>query len=180
MGNLWRLLSLSLSLFLFLAGCEIDHGLAPPSPEPPEELGSISGTITYVGSWPDSVEDVRVAVYAQYPPPNFFAISGFSDSLPIGVPVADYSVKVKPGVYEWVIVVLLKKGSWWGPESLLGAYYAPSDTTRPGVVTVDPGAAVTGIDIIADFSRLGVLPPEVEGILKKKWGRVHIFLTPGM
>ena len=47
---------LLLALLLIYTGC--DHGLEPPDALP---LGSIRGTVTYVGEWPpsDSLNDLR-------------------------------------------------------------------------------------------------------------------------
>jgi len=111
-----------------------------------------------------------VAVYAEYPPSNFYLIRGFSDPIPIGVSEYEYTVSLEPGMYEWIIVVWRKEGGFWGPESLLGMYYAASDTTHPGAVQIEPGGQVIGIDIVADFEKLGVLPPEVEEAIQVQGG----------
>ena len=159
---------LSTMLLWFAAmgvGCEIGHGIAPTERKTAEEMGTIRGKVTFLGTWPDSTAEVRVAVYGEYPPSNFFAdLRAFSDPLPLETPACEYTVSLPPGTYEWVIVVWRKEGTFWGPESLIGTYCAGSDTTRPGAVTVVAGEELGGINITADFDRRGVLPPELEDI----------------
>lgn len=140
-------------ILIFAAGCKIDHGL-----EPKQE--SISGEITFLGTWPDSVEEVRAAAYAKIPvtEADFYLIAGFSEPLPLGVSSCGYTVLIGPGTYEWIIAVWRAKDSFWNLESLIGTYYAPGDTTQPGTVTVGCGQEVEGIDIVADFSSPGELP----------------------
>ena len=155
--TLWLAAAIACGSLCF-QGCEIGHGIAPNE-------GTIRGRVTFLGTWPDSTAEVRAAVYVEYPPSNFFAsLIAFSDPLPLGTPACEYTVSLRPGTYEWVIVVWRKEGAFWGPESLIGTYYAGSDTTWPGAVTVVAGEELGGINITADFDRKGVLPPELERI----------------
>lgn len=131
--------------------------------------GAITGTVTLAGAWPESTQEVRVAVYATYPPTNFFAIKGYSEPFPLGASTYEYSVSLAPGTYQWVIVVWRAQGKFWGPEGYLGMYTATPDSTRPGEVAVVQGRALGGIDMAVDFARMGELPPEVEEML----GQAH-------
>ena len=136
------------------------RGIGPIPKEVPE-IGVIRGTVRFLGVWPDSTAEVRVAVYEEYPPSDFYEIRAFSDPLPIGADSARYEIRISPGIYMWIMVAWRAEGRFWGPESFLGMYHDPEDPSRPGTVTVDPGEEVRGIDILADFSRRGELPSEV-------------------
>lgn len=144
----------------------MNHGLKPPTVEQEEKQGSITGSVSFHGAWPDSTEEVRVAVYADFPSQaiDFYKIRAYSDYLPIESSECDYTVALDPGIYELVMVVLRKQGVGWGPNCFAGMYYSPVDTTRHGVITVESGQDIFGIDILVDLSRVGVLPPELEGI----------------
>jgi hypothetical protein len=114
--------------------------------------GSISGTVTFVGEWPDSTEFAGIAVYAQYPPLNPLLFSGIA-VLPVNVTSAPYKVLLTPGKYEGVIVAA---GTTLADISTIGIYYAPEDTTKPGVVEVFEGKNTAGIDIVADLSLINL------------------------
>lgn len=166
--------TICIGLFVALLGCTVGHGLGPAS-EPQKEIGSIRGQVTFRGAWPDSVAEVRVVVYAEYPPSNFFLIDGFSDPIPIDVPEYEYIVLLKPGTYEFVFVVYRKEGQSWlesvlSVRGFLGMYVDPSDSTRPGAVQIEPGGNVTGIDVVTDFDNMGVLPPELEEAIQAQGG----------
>ena len=117
----------------------------------------LTGINNYISS--SAGEDTRQPLSAEEP---FSCSSPF----PLGISEHTYSVSLLPGAYEWVIVVWRKEETFWGPEGFLGMYYTPSDSTRPGAVLVEQGKEVSGIDITVDFAQMGVLPPELEDIIK--------------
>lgn len=112
--------------------------------------GTISGTVTFVGEWPEDAAFAGIAVYQQYPPPNPLLFSGIA-VLPVKVQSAPYSVRVPPGRYEGIIVAV---GSSLIDIRTVGIYYASGDTTKPGVVEVQEGSVTSGIDIIANLNLL--------------------------
>ncbi|MFQ6113332.1 MAG: hypothetical protein ACE5NG_04480 [bacterium] len=112
--------------------------------------GSISGTVTFVGEWPSDTHFAGIAVYAQYPPLNPILFSGVA-ILPVQVTSTTYKVLVPPGRYEGVIVAA---GSSLLEIRTIGIYYAPGDTTKPGIVDVLESKDTPGIDIEADLSLL--------------------------
>lgn len=120
---------------------------------------NITGTITFLGEWPPSTEWVRVVVYKRIPvelidyyPPN---LSAFSDPIPIGVSSYDYTLPIAAGTYEWVLVAWKGEGTSLFDIKEIGTYYSHPDSTNPGKVVVPECETVTGIDITADFSRIG-------------------------
>ena len=139
-----------LCLSALLIGCQIGHGLGP-DPKLPAGKGQIAGTVTFVNDWPDSVAEVRVVVYAEYPPLNYYALSGWSDPIPIGISTYEYRIVLDPGPYGWIIVVWRAEDAFWSFDSLAGTYYAYGDTTRPGRVSVSAGETVRDVDVVATF-----------------------------
>ena len=160
--------SISPTICIFVALLSCGKGIGP-TPKGVPEMGVIRGTVRFLGTWPDSTAEVRVVVYEEYPPSNFvFELKGWTDPLPLRKDSTQYEIQIYPGTYKWIIVVWLKIGGEWGPESFLGMYLDPQDPSRPGTVTVGPGEEVGGIDILADFSKRGQLPPEVIEVLEEQ------------
>ena len=138
---------------LGLAGC--DHGLEPV----PSGVTGIAGRVTFVGTWPDEVEEVAVAVYREIPRTlaDLFDLAGADTEVEIGVRQYDFFVPVgEDGVYRWIVVAWRRKGRFWDFTSLLGCYYAEGDSL-PAPVPVRLGEVTRGIDMVADF---GVLSGE--------------------
>ncbi len=153
--------------FLSAMACYKGHGLDPYDAE--ADISAIEGTVTFVGQWPDSTKEVRVAVMKEYPRGIqdedsllAFVISAyalgdlvFSDTIPKFIDSWNYHIEVKPDIYEWVLVA-------WFPDiplyltgvKELGAYYADSEASAPSPVQVIPGAATKSIDISADFKNV--------------------------
>jgi len=139
-------------IFLILStiSCSIGHGLGP---EPLEKPG-ISGTVTFVGNWPQSTSEVRVAVYEEYPPSSFLTISAFSNALPMNVDNADYFIPLNPGVYGWIIVAWRSETQFWSPDNVLGYYKENPESTVPKAVIVREKTSTKNVDITADFNNL--------------------------
>jgi hypothetical protein len=150
-----RELSLLLLAALFtISGCEIDHGLEPNE-------GTVSGTVTYVGSAPPNTESVRVVIFEKYMTreellelflsgtlPTFFQ----SDPLPFDVPQTTYRISIPRGRYEWVAVVWLPQGQTLLQAVEIGAYHRPGDPGERSAIKVEALKELSGIDIVADFN----------------------------
>ena len=111
---------LRLTVFTLIAcalyGC--DHGLDPAPPGPT----GIAGRIVFEGEWPDHVEQVAVAAYAQQPQPvnDFGNLAGWDTDVPLGVATYDYFVEIQgEGDYGWVVVVWRATDQLWNLTSLL-------------------------------------------------------------
>ena len=147
--------------------CYKGHGLSPVGEDASGSSG-ISGTITFIGEWPDSTREVRVYASKNYPQgiTDLSALYAFviietekrniieGDTIPRHVDQYDYSLNLKPDLYDWILVA-------WYPDiqdyrlgiKELGAYYDRSQDL-PEPVYVRPGAFIDDIDIIADFSNI--------------------------
>jgi len=160
------------SIILIMAGllilaCYGGHGLSPTGQDATGSSG-ISGTVQFIGNWPDSTLQVNVVASKTYPRNitdkdsmyNFVIKEllieniQLSDTLPMNIDQYNYKLNLKPGVYEWILI------AWFPdiPEYLmgvkeLGAYYMNSDSI-PESVYVPPGEFVKKIDIIADFKNI--------------------------
>lgn len=150
-----------------LFSCYRGYGLSPEGKDAASSSG-ISGTITFVGDWPDSTLNVRVIASQKYPlgikdpdslytfiVQEFFAQRIFqSDTIPNNVQQYAYTMNLKPGFYEWILVA-------WFPDisnylmgvKELGAYYLASDSI-PESVYIVPGKYVENVDMLADFSNI--------------------------
>ncbi len=129
------------------------HGLGPPG------VTTLSGTITFQGTWPADTQVVAVALFEREPteqdlvyPTTWQTIT--SDQLP----TADYLLVPPPGRYGYLVVAWIGAGgsifdltSWVE----LGVYPDPGDPGRNGVVEITEGSGVV-IDLEADF---GSVPP---------------------
>ncbi|MFC1568866.1 hypothetical protein ACFL4L_01405 [bacterium] len=156
---------LIISLLIF--ACHEGHGLSPTGEDAAASSG-ISGTITFVGDWPDSTLTVNVIVSKTYPQGmtdpdslNNFVVGEYltgnillGDTIPKFVMQYDYTFNLKPDEYEWILVA-------WFPDienylygvKELGAYYMDSEEI-PEPVYIPPGEIVENINMIADFSNV--------------------------
>ena len=175
----WTGLTVSLGL-LILAACYHGHGLEPVDDN---EAGSgITGRVTFVGEWPDSTREVRVAALRHYPTGitdslallNFMMdafLTGdmvFGDTLPRFVDQADYQLDLQPGDYAWVVAA-------WFPDidgylagvKELGAYTGTTlETDPPQTVTVKSGRTTAAVDIRADFAHVKNNKPFFKALLE--------------
>ena len=117
----------------FLAGCDEDEG-----PAEGEEFGEISGTVSFVGTWP-SAGEVQVSIWASWPP--FGPPAAATDPLTPGEATQTYKVEgLTKGTYLAVTV------GWRDPNNpagakILGVYWAQNDdlgVDDTGQVTVQP------------------------------------------
>jgi len=110
-------------LLAFFAGCGKDN------PVNPEKFGEISGTVKFVGAWPQ-MGDVQVSIWASWPPAGPPAAA--TDPLPAGNNVQTYKIGgLSLGSYPVVTV------GWRDPAKpaeakILGVYWANSDSVGIG------------------------------------------------
>ena len=149
---------LLLALLLIYTGC--DHGLEPPDALP---LGSIRGTVTYVGEWPpsDSLNDLRFFALPFVPrgAAGLFRELNqlvFSDRLAFEVPADSFDTFSVDGVpaqiyvYSGVAQQFTRNLFDWRPVGLADLFQV-----RPG--------EVTELSISVDFNNIPPFPPDQEG-----------------
>jgi len=139
---------------LTLVGCRIDHGLDPYGFE------GIEGAVSFAGEWPEDLEEVRVAVYPDYPPADFFALAGYSDPVPLKAAAFSYRVRLLPGVYAWVVVVGRRRDQdWIQGNVLLGQFTSTPGDAAAAAVTVREDRTTCHVDMTVDFADLPDPPP---------------------
>ena len=149
---------LLLALLLIYTGC--DHGLEPPDALP---LGSIRGTVTYVGEWPpsDSLNDLRFIALPFIPRDTLDLFRDlnqlvFSDRLAFNVPpgsIDTFFVEGVPAqvyVYSGVAQQFTTNLFDWRPVGLADLFQV-----RP--------REVTELSISVDFNNIPPFPPGQEG-----------------
>ncbi len=161
---------------LLLPACYHGNGLSPAGKDAAGSTG-ISGTITLIGTPPDSTLMIRPVVSTIYPDSirdadslyTFIVNAVLSGSIILGDTLEtnkaqiDYSINLKPGYYEWVLVAWFPDipDYYYGVKEL-GAYYKSSGEL-PESVYIPPGEILTGIDITADFANIGRPLPFFKG-----------------
>jgi len=131
-----------IALALWALSCGLDGGLKPLS-------SGIEGEATFSGPWPDSLVEVRVVAYADYPPASFTELIAWSDPLPIGQTAVHYSVDLPPGEYAMLVIAGRYIGAGWIPL----ADYNPDGDDEPEPVTLaDRASVVRGVDFAIVFS----------------------------
>ena len=128
----------------------------------PVPFQGISGTVTYVGTVPDSTDWVRLAVYKRLPETlfDFLSFVAISDTLFLGDSTVPYSIALEPGPYRWLPAVWKKAGEPLSLTSLriAGWHTGTNVDGRPMPFVVNPDSATTGIDVTVDFNNM--LTPE--------------------
>jgi hypothetical protein len=137
----------------------LEPALAPTSC--PRGFVGVCGTATFTGQVPDSTAQVFIVAFDSFPKSQNdlfkFKPNPPQTILPLGGPPFFYTLPLPPGRYEWVLAVWQKQGTLTptNADTLLretGFYRAKNDSTKPGVVFVNPGTATDSIDFLIDFS----------------------------
>ncbi len=143
-----------ITLLPLLYGCSEDK-----KPTDGGEFGEISGTVTFVGTWP-STGEVQVSIWSTWPPAGPPAAA--TDPLTAGTAVQSYKIEgLSKGTYTAVTV------GWRDPANpagakVLGIYWEKSDslgvdsngnpTVQPMPIEVSEGKLVwSNVDIKADL-----------------------------
>jgi len=131
-------------VLLLLLSCEMDHGLEPIR-------SGISGTIRYIGKWPQNTAEVRIVGATKFPPSDLNDLI-IGDIMPLGGDSTIYTFYLDPGDY-YVGLVWRERDAAWGIQSIFGIYTKADTILTPSLITIpDDTTIVTGKDIIADFA----------------------------
>lgn len=116
--SVWRGLMAAAVLF-FATGCDSDN------PTQTQQFGEISGTVTFIGSWP-SVGEIQVSAWTSWPPTGPPAAA--SDPLQKGVNVQNYKLEgLQKGTYQ-VITVGWRDPSNPAGAKVIGVYWEQADS----------------------------------------------------
>jgi hypothetical protein len=154
-------------LTLFVAGC--DKGIAP---ETETGVTGFSGTITFSGEWPDSVQRTHLVVFrnplnsaADF---NILNLSYVSKGIPYGSELFIHNsndsavVEISAGAYSYVAVaqskspeLSLNRPDWY----VIGVYYLPGDSSKPGSLIIPSNTVISNINIHCDYNNPPQQPP---------------------
>ncbi|MBE0573072.1 MAG: hypothetical protein IH618_16130 [Ignavibacteriaceae bacterium] len=171
-----KYLSAFIILMLFAVTCD-DHGIEPKPETPIDKVSGFSGSVTFIGEWPDSIKRAFVVVF-QNPlltPGDFtvFNLKYLSREIPIGAAAYEYSSldsafipsvpgPFPPGTYAYIAVaqqstdeLSLARKDWF----VSGIYYTQGDTTQPGTMLIPDSTFVENINITVDFNNPPPQPP---------------------
>ncbi len=159
-----------LGICLNLVSC--NKGISPASAEAEMQKAGFSGTITFNGTWPDSVQRTHLVVFKNSLHStgdfNILNLSFLSLSIPTGTKSFNYNttdssyVPIGPGEYSYVAVaqsktpqVSFNRKDWY----VIGVYYENGDTTHPGKLIIPENTVINNINIKCDFNNLPPQPP---------------------
>jgi hypothetical protein len=148
--------------------CGCNHGLEPPTVQP-----GFSGTIHFVSPWPhppvDSVYDIRVVAFPNYPDQNIISAVLYGGALvypAIGAPAfplfADslsYSFSLEAAsTFQYLVVAMQYGPNTFSDWKVVGAYGYSKGVGAPKTVVVPPNTFVNGINIDVDFENVPPTP----------------------
>ena len=142
-------------------GC--NRGLAPTQPSSSVQMG-FGGTVRFVSAWPpsDSVFDVRVVAFSNYPPSNILTevSSGQAkvypalgaNKVPLFADSLSYTFYLdSAATFRYVAVVIQNGSNYLQDWKVVGAYGYSHGAGQPDSVVVTPDSFVNGINIDVDF-----------------------------
>lgn len=159
MNRTVKVLTIAMVVFtLALVSCKSSNEPTQTTPT----TGSVSGKVTFVGTWPATGE-VQVGIYANLQPPYIpmGPPEAFSDPIPAGTMEYDYKLEgLEKGTYTAIYV------SWRDPANpaaskILGMYWAHPDsvgidTSTGFTVPVTAPTSITIDDNNLDWSNLNI------------------------
>lgn len=156
-----------LQLLIFIYGC--NKGLSPVSAE---QKAGFSGTITFIGNWPEGITRTHLVVFQHELKSssdfNIINLKYVSIEIPYGVKKYNFNstdssyIPIGAGTYEYVAVAQSKtpdlsliRSDWF----VAGVYYSNNDTSKPGVLEIPENTLVRNINIICNFNDPPPQPP---------------------
>jgi hypothetical protein len=156
-------------LILLVDGC--NKGLSPISAD---QKAGFSGTITFLGTWPEGITRTHLVVFEkELKSPsdfNIFNLKYVSLEIPYGVKIYNYNsidssyIPINEGTYEYVAVVQSKtpefspyRSDWF----VAGIYYANGDTSSPGILQIPEKTLIRNINIVCNFNHPPPQPPQI-------------------
>lgn len=160
-----KIFNITLNVFLLWALFSCDHGINPEKTEEVETKDSgISGTIFYQ-NWPqDSLVDLRLVIFKNYPPADIVGevTSGeaiaYPDislgSLPFYVDSTEFVVTLEPRIYEYIVVAHQFGPAIFFDWQVVGQYDTTLQDTIPTSIEILQDSILSGINIYVDFDSL--------------------------
>jgi hypothetical protein len=120
------------------------------------QLGSVTsavkGTISFIGDWPATAEEVRLITATTYPPSIDELIIG--EEISPDVSTHKYTFYLEPNTYRMMGVAWRAEGTEWDIMSICGAYFAGEDSLAPSdVIIPNEDSIVEDINIVVNRSK---------------------------
>jgi hypothetical protein len=158
---------ITILILLNIYGC--NKGLSPISAE---QKAGFSGTITFIGNWPEGITRTHIVVFQHELKSstdfNIINLKYVSLEIPYGVKSYSFNstdssyIPIGAGVYEYVAVaqsktpdLSLNRSDWF----VAGVYYGNNDTTKPGILDIPENTLVRNVNIICNFNDPPPQPP---------------------
>jgi hypothetical protein len=133
-------------VLLFLAGCEMDHGIEPIR-------SNVQGVVKFTGEWPGTAAEVRLVAATQFPPASIGDLI-IGETIPANLPEVAYTFYLKPGNYGVFGIAWREQGGTWDIASICGLYFSGTDSLTPGEIVLSGSSAeIKGIDIRVNRSK---------------------------
>lgn len=160
------------SIVIYSIGC--NQGISPLTQEEEYQTAGFGGTITFKGNWPQNVKWTLLVVFKQPLTSassfNIFNVGYISHPIQNNISSIAFStiqdsgyIPITAGTYSYIAVaqsmkdtLSINRSDW----TVVGIYYANNDTTQPGKLTIPANTFVPGVDIVCDFNKPPVQPPE--------------------
>ena len=132
----------------------------------PASQSAVAGTVSFHGTPPPDLEEVRLVAGSHFPPRNLLDLQ-IGPTVSPASPQVSYTFPLPPGEYAFLGLVAKLRGQSWDLNNFV-ALYTGDDPLSPGKVVVpDPSAVVQGIDLDADLSRVhGEMASGVRGVVR--------------
>ncbi|MGH1365315.1 MAG: hypothetical protein ACRBF0_17265 [Calditrichia bacterium] len=151
-------------LFMFLLFGLFTLSCSDDSPTEVPEFGSISGTVSFTGTWP-AAGDIQVSIYAPLTPPYVptGAPLAFTDPIASGVNTYDFNFEGLEKTEYGAIFVSWRDPANPAASKLLGMYWTDATdaginvqtglpTAQPSTITIDDdNIDVTGANLTANL-----------------------------
>jgi len=152
---------------IHISGC--NKGLSPISAE---QKAGFSGTLTFIGNWPEGVTRTHLVVFQNDLKSasdfNALNLKFVSLEIPYGTSTYNFNstdssyIPITAGTYEYVAVaqsrtpdLSLNRSDWF----VSGVYYNNGDASKPGVLTIPENTLVRNINIVCNFNNPPTQPP---------------------
>ena len=111
---------------------------------------NISGTIFFIGNWPEGSENVMVIASSKFPPESLLDLN-FSSLIPPEIDSINYFITVPPDTYKAVGAVLKIKNQPWALDNIIGLLLEGSPPKLKEIVVPDEDSQIEGVDLTIYF-----------------------------
>jgi len=170
MKKLWTHFIFSALIFATMIFIFCDKGASPTENNQTPEVSGVSGTV-YFKNWPepDSLKDLRLIVFKNYPPTNIvseilsgqavvYPALGDTVGLPLNVDSINYEFELDPGTYAYFVVGWQYGDDLYNDWRAAGDYDTTPGDTLPTPLVITKNQILKNIYIHVNFDSLPYQP----------------------